>query len=246
VTAFLLALLAAATPGAPPSAQAKTCIELVRTAPARAVDSAAEWRKKGGGLEAAQCEALALAALDRWADAAVAFEHTALEAERLKDLRSADHWVEAGNAWLAAGEPAKARKDLDTALATTLLSAKLRGEAHLDRARAFVAAGDVPAARSDIDKALTLVPGDPFAWYLSAALARRETNLTRARADIAKGLALAPEEPSLLLEAGSIAGVAGDVEAARGFYQRAAKAGPNTDSGRAAAAALAEPAPQPR
>jgi tetratricopeptide (TPR) repeat protein len=246
VTPILLAFLAA-TPGAPLSAQAKTCIDLVRIAPDRAVQSAADWRKKGGGLEASQCEALALAALDRWSEAGVAFEAVALEAERLHDLRSADYWVEAGNAWLAGGDPAKARKDFDTALAGTLLAPKLRGEVHLDRARAFVASGDMAAARADIDKALTLVPADPFAWYLSAALARRQNDLRRAKADIAKALGLAPEDPSLLLEAGNIAGAAGDADAARGFYQRAARAAPNSESGKAAAAALAansEPAPQ--
>jgi tetratricopeptide (TPR) repeat protein len=240
VTPILLALVAAAAPAAP--AAAKTCVDQVRADPARAVTTAEEWRRKGGGLDAAQCSALALTALERWSEAAVAFETTALEAERVKDVRSADYWVQAGNAWLAAGDAAKARKDLDTALATALLAPKLRGEAHLDRARAAVAAGDAAAGRADIDQALKLVPADPFAWYLSAALARRQNDLPRAKADIAKALALAPEDPQLLLEAGTIAGTAGDADAARGFYQHAAKAGPNTDAGRAAATALAQDA----
>jgi tetratricopeptide (TPR) repeat protein len=253
VTPILLSFLAAAAPVITPSAQARTCLDLARADPARAVTSADDWRRKGGGLDALQCGALALTGVERWSEAAVAFETAALEAERLHDLRSADYWAQGGNAWLAAGDPAKARKDFDTALATTLLAPKLKGEVHLDRARAAVAAGDPAAARVDIDKALTLVPGDPFAWYLSAALARRQKDMARARADIAKALSLAPDDPSLLLEAGSIAGAAGDAESARGFYARAAKAAPNSDAGKAAAAALAAnaeapapPAPAPR
>jgi tetratricopeptide (TPR) repeat protein len=249
VTPILAALLLAAPlPAAhmpTPSAQARTCLDLARADPARAVATADDWRKKGGGLDALQCGALALTALERWSEAAVAFESTALEAERLRDTRSADYWVQGGNAWLAAGDPAKARKDFDTALATTLLAPKLRGEVHLDRARAAVAAADAAAARVDIDQALTLVPADPVAWYLSAALARRGSDFARARTDIGRALGLAPEDPSLLLEAGNIAGAAGDAEAARGFYARAAKAGPNTEPGKAAAAALAANAEAP-
>lgn len=261
MTAFLLAplLLAAAAPAAAPppahapapSAEARTCIDLVRSDPARAVASADGWRRKGGGLDAAQCGALALAALERWAEAAVAFEATALDAARLRDLRAADYWVQAGNAWLAAGDAAKARKDFDAALAAGTLPPGLAGEVHLDRARASAAAGDAAGARVDIDKALTLVPTDPFAWYLSAALARRQNDLPRAKADIAKALGLAPDDPQLLLEAGNIAGSAGDLEAARALFQRVVRAAPASDAGKAAAAALAAnedpPAqPQPR
>jgi tetratricopeptide (TPR) repeat protein len=244
VTPFLLALLAAApAPAALPTT--KTCIDLVRAAPDRAVAIADGWRAKGGGIDAMQCGALALSALERWSEAGVAFEATALEATRVQDLRAADYWVQAGNAWLAGGDPAKAKKDFDTALASTTLAPKLRGEAHLDRARAAVAAGDAAAARSDIDTALTLVAADPFAWYLSAALARRQNDLPRAKADIAKALSLAPEDAQLLLEAGNVAGAGGDTEGARTYFARAAKAAPTSERGRAAAAALAANAEPP-
>jgi tetratricopeptide (TPR) repeat protein len=250
VTPFVATLLLAAPlPAAhapAPTAQAKTCIDLVRADPAKAVTTADDWRKKGGGLDAAQCGGLALAALERWSEAGIAFEGAALEAARLHDLRAADYWVQGGNAWLAAGDAARARKDFDAALAAGTLPPKLAGEVHLDRARASAAAGDAAGARVDIDKALTLVPQDPFAWYLSAALARRQNDLARAKADIGKALALAPEDPQLLLEAGNVAGTGGDVEGARALFQRAAKAAPASEAGKAAAAALAansEPAP---
>lgn len=240
--AFLLPtllLIAAAPPASPPGAQARTCLDLARADPARAVAAADDWRKKGGGLDAAQCGALALAGLERWSEAAVSFEAAALEAGRLHDLRAPDYWAQAGNAWLAGGDPARARKDFDTALADPALAPRLKGEVHLDRARASVAAGDAAGARVDIDRALALVAADPVAWYLSAALARRQNDLARARNDIGRALALAPEDPQLLLEAGTIAGAGGDAEAARGLYARAARAGPSTEAGKAAAAALA-------
>jgi tetratricopeptide (TPR) repeat protein len=234
-----LIALAAAQAAAPAAATPETCAGLARTAPEKAVEAANGWRLRGGGLAARQCLGLAYANLQRWAPAAVAFEQAALEAETARDPGRADFWVQSGNAWLAAGEAAKARKAFDAALATTLLTDELRGEVHLDRARAAVALGDAASARTDIDLALKLVAADPFAWYLSSALALREQNVVRARADIAKGLELAPTDPDLLLQAGTAAGIAGDVEAARDFYARAAKAAPASPAGRAAQAALA-------
>ena len=59
-------------------------------------------------------------------------------------------------------------------------------KSHLDRARARVALERASAARGEVDRALQLVPSDAFAWYLSAALARRENNQARAATDIAR------------------------------------------------------------
>lgn len=201
MTALLLALFLQA---AGPAGDAQ-CAALLKDDPAKAVDRIGEWRLRGGGLQARACLGLAYAAQERWAPAATAFEQAALEAETAKDPRRADYWVQSGNAWLAANDGAKARKAFDSALATTLLTPELRGEVHLDRARAAVALGDVAAARPDIDKGLELVPADPFAWYLSAALAHREGNNARARADIAKALQLAPDDPDVKKFASAIA-----------------------------------------
>jgi Tfp pilus assembly protein PilF len=99
--------------------------------------------------------------------------------------------------------------------------------------------GDAAAARADIDKGLALVPADPFGWYLSAALARRQGDLVRARKDIAKAVELAPAEASILLEAGNVAGLAGDIDAAKAHFARAAAAAPGSDAARSAQAALA-------
>jgi len=107
-------------------------------------------------------------------------------------------------------------------------------------------ASDLPGARIDIDKALALVPADPFGWYLSAALARREGKLERAKTDIAKAVELGGDDAAVLLEAGNIAGVAGDVDAAKGLYARAIRAAPESEAAKSAQAALtANAAPQP-
>ncbi len=217
----------------------ESCLAQVKSAPEQAVETAAQWRAKDGGIPALLCQGLAYTALERWPDAAATFETAAVEAERTQDTRRADFWVEAGNSWLAGGNPARARQAFDTALRIGGLLPQVEGEIHLDRARASVAVDDVAGARADLDKGLALVPSDPFAWYLSAALARRQNDLARARTDIDKAVTLAPDDATILVEAGNIAGLSGDVDSARRLYERAVRAGRGSPAGRAAAAALA-------
>ena len=237
--AILLALAAPAGPVDTPQNRYRNCIALARTAPERAAGQAKAWLGEGGGVDAAQCHGLAWSAQEQWAEAAAAFDAAARDAESRQDRRRGDLWVEAGNAWLAAGDAARAGSAFEAALATKLLIPQLEGEVHLDLARAAMARSDPGGARAHIDKGLALVPKDAFAWYLSAALARRQNDLPRARDDIARAASLAPNDPAVLLEAGNIAGVSGEKEAALGLYARAARVAPDSDAGKAAKAALA-------
>jgi tetratricopeptide (TPR) repeat protein len=242
LTLFALAAVQA-TPAAPAAnsneARFATCSALARSAPDRAVEAANSWRLEGGGLYARQCLGLAYVALGRWAPAATVYEQAAREAETAQDPRRADLWAQSGNAWLAADQPAQAVQAFDAALAIASLSNELRGEVHLDRGRALVALGNVAGARTDINRALQLVPGDPLAWYLSAALARRENNLPRAQSDIATAIGMAPNEPDIILLAGTIAGLSGNSAEAERRYRQVAALAPQSEAGRAAAAALA-------
>lgn len=241
MTPLLIALAAAqaAGPVDTPQNRYRNCLALARGAPAQAVGQARSWLGSGGGVLAAQCLGLALSAQEKWAEAAAAFEAGAKDAEAKQDRRRGDLWVEAGNARLAAGEAAEARKAFDSALATRLLAPRLEGEVQLDLARASVALGEAAAARAHIDKGLALVPDDPFGWYLSAALARRQNDLGLAREHIAKAVGLAPDDASILLEAGNIAGLSGEKDAALGLYARALRAAPDSEAGKAAKAAIA-------
>jgi tetratricopeptide (TPR) repeat protein len=255
VTLILIAAIALAQ-AAPSNEEAayRDCVALVKKDAEKAVATASSWRLNGGGSLARVCLGMAYSQLGRWAPAATAFDQAARAGEVAQDPRRADFWVQSGNAWLAADDPTKAVSAFDAALATTSLTPELRGEVHLDRARAQVALGKLQPARTDIDKGLQLVGRDPFAWYLSAALAIREGNMARAAADAAKSVELAPDDPDVLLNAGTIAGTVGDVALARQRYAQVAKLAPNSEAGRAAQAALvansqpeapAEPAEDP-
>jgi tetratricopeptide (TPR) repeat protein len=223
----------------PAQARYRACTAQVRANPEAAVDAANVWREQGGGLAARQCLGLALSALERWAPAATAFEQAAREAEAASDPRRTDFWVQAANAWLAGGDGRKAMADFDAALLTPNLSEQLRGEVHLDRGRAQVALGNPAAARAEIDRALQLVPADPFAWYLSAALARRENNLSRAGTDIARARQLSPDSPDIMLLAGTLAGQSGNMAEAERLYRQVVQTAPDSDAGHQARDSLA-------
>jgi tetratricopeptide (TPR) repeat protein len=238
------ALLAGFQAAPPPAADAETearyraCVAQVRAAPEQAVETANGWRIVGGGIYARQCLGLAYVALARWTDAAADFEQAARDTGPA-DARSADFWVQAGNAWLAGGEATRAVQAFDAALATDALTDQLRGEVRLDRARALVSLGSLAAARADLDQALALVGEDPMAWYLSAALAHRQHDGARAATDIERARALAPDDPDVLLLAGTLQGEAGHMDEAERLYRQVVAVAPDSEAGRAARASLA-------
>jgi tetratricopeptide (TPR) repeat protein len=243
---LFIPILAAATvqsaapdPQEAPEDRYRRCAEQVRANPTFAVESANAWLLQGGSLYARQCLGLAYVALERWEPAARLFEQAASEVPSAQAALRSDLFVQAGNAWIAAAQPTKALLAFDQALAASTLADELRGEIHLDRARALVGLNDLAGARRDLDRALQLVPADPFAWYLSAALARREGNLNRGRADIARAQAIVPGNPDFVLLAGTLAGLAGNLEEAERLYRRVVELAPESAAGRAASASLA-------
>ena len=236
-----LAAVQAAAPVGPqeaPEARYRRCADQVRAAPAQAVETAGRWLNQGGSLYARQCLGLAYVALERWEPAASVYEQAANEVPQAQNALRADLFVQAGNAWIAAAQPTRAISAFDQALTAPGLADELRGEVHLDRARALVALENPAGARRDLDRALQLVPSDPFAWYLSAALARREGNLSRAREDIGRALEISPDNPDMQLLAGTLAGLAGDLQEAERLYRRVAERAPEGPAGQAARASL--------
>jgi tetratricopeptide (TPR) repeat protein len=215
-------------------APATSCTDQIKTDPVAAAETANAWHANGGGALARQCAGLAYAAQGRWAQAALAFEQAAREADAAQEIAAANLWIQAGNARLAAGEPAAAIAAIDRALVSGMLTGPAKGEARLDRARANVAAGDTVAARADLDEALKLVPEDPLAWLLSASLARRMGQMERAQVDIAEAARRSPDDASVALEAGRIALAAGAPAAARLAFESAVKVQPGSEAARAA------------
>ena len=214
----------------------QACLDEALQSPEQGVAFAQKWRLEGGSFYARHCMGFAYARAERWAPAIVSFEQAADEAERSGEMaQSARLWAQAGNAALAAGDPAKARTSFDAALARGLPDGVEKGETHLDRARALVALGEVKEARNSLDVALAHVPQDPLAWLLSATLARRAGELKLAQAHIARAVQLSPDDASVALEEGNIAVLTDHADIARSAWQRAVKLAPQSPAGKAAA-----------
>lgn len=253
-----LALQAAAAPvpaGPPapaPDTRYRACLDLATNDPGAALNMAERYRLSGGGAGASECKGLAYTQESNWHAAAAAFEQAAHEAAAAKGLLVTRYWAQAGNAWLAAGDPVKAHAALDAALAPGTLTGQDKGEALLDRARSLVAAGELSAARADLDAAIEVVPADPLAWLLSATLARRTGDMPRAKGDIEQALKLSADDASVQLEAGNIAAIAGDAEGAKAAWQQAIRLAPDSSIAMNARDALSQfdanaapPAPRP-
>ncbi|MFA5968644.1 MAG: hypothetical protein WC816_05305 [Sphingomonas sp.] len=199
---------------------------------------AAAWLQSGGQYFARQCLGVSYTNQGRWQAAAQEFEGAANDAEVAHDKRSARYWAQAGNAWLAAGDAAKARSALDAALGAGTLEGQDRGEAAFDHARALVALGNLDPARADMDIALKYAANDPLIWLSSATLARKMGDLPLAKHDIIIAYKLAADDPSVNLEIGNIAAASGDLEGARMAWEDASRTGKNTPIGQVARAAL--------
>jgi tetratricopeptide (TPR) repeat protein len=242
----LLALAAQASPAPSPPPSAATpgrlevCLGLARTAPQQAIAAANVWLAEPGiHTDARRCLGLAFTNLGQYPAAGTVYEQAAGDAERTGEAGRARFWLQAGNAWLAAGQAPRALQAIDAALAVPGIDPATEGGARADRARVQVALGHADLARQDIDRALQLAPGEAYGWYLSAGLARRGNDLGRARTDIARARELAPDDPDILLLAGTIAGQSGDMTEAERLYRRILAVAPQSDAGREAAASLA-------
>jgi tetratricopeptide (TPR) repeat protein len=236
---LLLAFLLLQTAPDPLQKRLDECLDAAASNPQLGEVTAVKWRGEGGGYRARYCLGVAYANQERFDSAAGALEQAAREAER-EPGKSAEIWARAGNAWLASGDPVKARSALDAALAAGSLTGLELGETYLDRARARVAGGDLEGARSDLDRALIDAAADPMSWLLSATLARRAGDPKRARKDIDEALRRSPDDASVQLEAGNIAVFQGDEAGARAAWARVIELAPGSPLAESARNALSQ------
>lgn len=199
------------------------CMTEARADPAQAITTASQWLEGLSGVSIAapqQCLGFAYVGLLRWDAAMLAFQTA-------RNALPADNWLArarlgsmAGNAALQAGQPLVAEGAFAAAVDDALAGgdAPLAGLAAADRARALVALDDVTAAGAALARARELAAQEAEVWLLSATLARRSEDLANAASWIGTAAALAPQDGAIGLEAGLIAVLAGDDDAARAAW----------------------------
>lgn len=200
------------------------CLDHARKDPTTAIVEANDWNSELGGsgtTYAQQCLGMAYTALLRWPAAEQAFVAAREAADTGDRRRRAQLGAMAANAALAEGSAAAALAYLNLAATDAAAGddAGLRAVIETDRARAQVLQGDEEAAELTLANARALDAQSPFAWLLSATLARRLGKLEEAQGFIEKAAALSPGYPETGLEAGVIAMLSGREDAARASWQ---------------------------
>lgn len=228
---------------APPPARLTQCLETVRAGPAGALEGAESWFASAQGAERAQaghCLGVAQAETGAFATAAASFAAAREAAPAVNTIYRARLGTLAGNAALAAGDPARALAVLDAAKMDAGASAPLLADVAVERARALVALNRPAEAALALGEARAADPNDGQAWLLSATLSRRQGDLAAAQAQIERAAALDPRDPAVGLEAGVIAALAGNDAAARRSFDSVVALAPDSEEAAQARAYLAQ------
>jgi tetratricopeptide (TPR) repeat protein len=212
------------------SARYDRCIAQVHSDPKDGLERAQLWRIEGGGWAADHCIATALYQLKDFRGSAQRFEALAAAMADAPAAQRAGALDQAGQSWLAADEPARAKPDFDAALALQADDPDLL----IDRAEALAAQAQYQPAIRDLDRAIALAPGRADAYIYRGSAYRSLAALDRALDDVEHGLKLEPASVLGLLERGNIRRLKGDTAGARQDWRRVAELAP--DSAAAAAA----------
>lgn len=244
--AFAVILAAAALPAGTASAQRQTspdlavlhdrCVSFVEAHPQEGLERAKLWAAQGGGFYAEHCVAMALFALHDYAAAADRFQTLATAMLGMPAVERAQALDQAGQAWLDALRPDRAKAAFDAAIQLDGESADLL----IDRSEAYAGMKQWWDALDDLNRAIDLSPDRADAYIYRAAAYRAVNALDLALQDVQHGLSLAPDSPTGLLERGIIRGLKGDAAGAREDWQRVRLLAPDTTQAKAATEELAK------
>ena len=221
-----------------PSARLEPCLKQASNDPKSALETAKDWRRIARNSEraqAAECQGMALVGLERFGEAQDVFASARAEAPE-GSVDRARLGAMAANAALAGGDAKAALAQAGTALADakTADDNPMAASIELDRARALVSLKETEQAAAALTSARTLDPKNGEAWLLSATLSRRMNDLAQAQTQIEQAAILSPRDPSVGLEAGVIAALAGRDENARKSFQSVITLAPDSEQAKQA------------
>jgi tetratricopeptide (TPR) repeat protein len=230
-----------ARPGPPRAADADAetyakCMQLAQDDPAAGRKLAQSWHERGGAHPAEHCLAVSLLGLKQYKEAAGRLEKLAQAMVRAPVALRADVLGQAAQAWLLAGDPARAYAADGTALGLRPDDPELL----VDRAAAAGSAGWYDKALADLDRVLQADPARLDALIYRASAYRALGKPDPALADVEAALKLAPDSAPALLERGNIRIQRGEIDGARGDWARVAALAPGSTAATAAKANLAK------
>ena len=201
------------------SAHYDRCMAQAGKNAAAALADARAWSKAGGGAPAAHCAASALLGLNRYGEAAASLDALARAASTPSGMRG-EIFAQAGNAWMLAGNGAKAVASLHSALTLTAGDADL----FADLGRADAMLRNWKDAVLDLNAAINL-RRDSNLLVLRASAYRALKDYRAALADLNSALAIRPGNANAVMERGLLRRDLGDVGGARTDFATVTKTG---------------------
>jgi tetratricopeptide (TPR) repeat protein len=206
------------------------CMKLAKDEPAAARDLAERWQSHSGAHPADHCYAVALVGLKQYKEGAARLEKLAQAMVQAPASLRAEVLGQAAQAWLLAGDPARAYAADGEALKLYPDNAELM----IDRAEAAGTAGWFDKALPDLDHVLKLNPNRVEALIYRASAYRELDKLDLALGDIDHAVGLAPNSVPALLERGDIRRLKGDLNGARQDWVRVSELAPGSSADTAA------------
>jgi len=208
-------------------ARYRACMDSVASDARKALATAEDWVKAGGGDAAQHCAAAAQMALGEYARAADGLQRLAREGGREiagSPVLRASLLGQAAHAWLAADDPDRAETAASEASALVPTDAGLL----VLRARARAGQHRLGDALVDLDRAIALDPKLVDAYVFRASALRQQRALDQAAVDLDKALSLDPQHPEALLERGIVRRLQGNDAGARADWETLTKVAPKT------------------
>ena len=170
------------------------CEALAKTAPDQAYEAGRSWVAESPVIEARYCLAAAAYAVGRPQLAAEQFAEVARGLAGRPKEEQALAQTDAGNAWLLAGDPARALEAFQNALAFNPEDPQLR----IDRARAYAYQSDWRRAEEDLNAAIDALGPTALTLTLRAETRLQQGAAVLAVQDAEEALKLAKTEPEMV------------------------------------------------
>lgn len=169
------------------------CVAMIDDDAERAYEEAMAWAAEGQALAAYRCAAMALIGQSRADEGARRLDSLGTAVNPAEAATRAELFSQAGNAWLLAREPARARSSFTRAITTIESDPTQLPDLLIDRARAYAMEQDWRHAEEDLSRSLDLRANDPLALRLRASARMHQRAFELAEAD---ALAATRAEPS--------------------------------------------------
>jgi tetratricopeptide (TPR) repeat protein len=198
---FAQAAAPALAPASPPD-RFTACVASIQANADHAYEEAMAWANETSRIEAYRCAAMALIEMGRADQGARRLEGLAAHAP--DPALQAALWSQAGNAWMLAHDPTRARSAFTRLIASIGEDREALPDALIDRALAYAAERDWRHAEEDLSRSLDLRPDDPLALRMRARARLRQSAFELALADAQRAIALAPNDVDARLVLGHV------------------------------------------